>query len=344
MNKMGKMRRTFESVENTWSKVKNSYIYRLFRKIVSVISTLILVFLLVIGAAMFYFNMKAKSYAEQGINYTAPFGLYTIISGSMQPAINVYDVVVSAEVKDLNTIKVGDVITFVSSWDMNYGKTVTHRVISISKNENGEFQFVTKGDWNQSADGAVVTQSNLVGKVILRIPQLGRVQFFLATKLGWFLVVFIPALLIIVWDLIKIFKLYILKDKINNVKDAKTADKIYFENDLLDNRELSNDKLEKTLTLGVIDEKDISIKLQNGQYTNDEFIKLKPSKKLMPRVFKREPIKTRDSKEIQPKLLSRPVREEKVTENVRQVLPTRDTQKNDEQVVEKKILSKRKKL
>lgn len=173
---------------------------------------------------MFYFNMKAKSYQNRGLEYTAPFGLYTIISGSMEPNVEVYDVVIAVD-QDISKIKVGDIITFISSWDINYGLTVTHRVVGISKNENGEYQLYTKGDNNQSADGGVVTQNNLIGKVVGRIPQLGRLQFFLATKMGWFVIVFIPALAIIVFDMIKILKLYVLKGQLDNVKSHREAKK-----------------------------------------------------------------------------------------------------------------------
>ena len=41
--------------------------------------------------------------------------------------------------------------------------------------------------------------------------------------MGWFMVVFVPALAIIIFDMIKIFKLYVLKSEINNVKTPKEA-------------------------------------------------------------------------------------------------------------------------
>lgn len=234
------------------NKIKDSYSYKLISRFISVIFTIILIFLLVIGSLLFYFNMKSKSYTKEGKTYVPPFGLYTIVSGSMEPNIHVYDVVVSAKENDLDNIKVGDIITFVSTWDVNYGLTVTHRVVSVSKTDDGEYQFTTKGDNNQAPDGAVVTQKNLVGKVIMRIPQLGRLQFFLATKLGWLIVVLIPALIVIIYDAIKIFKLVVLKNRLDNVADVDDADHIYFGTEYLDNRALSEDALDKTRKMVVL--------------------------------------------------------------------------------------------
>jgi len=205
---------------------------------------------------MFYFNMQAKTAKEKGEQYIPPFGLYTVISPSMEPNINVYDVVLAAEVDDLEKIKVGEVITFISTSDVSYGLTVTHRVISINKNENGEIEFTTKGDSNQKPDDAIVNKNNLVGKVIFRIPQLGQVQFFLATKTGWFIVIFIPALAIIIYDIIKIIKLNVFKKDMN--KKPENGNSNIINNDLLDNRYLTDSKLEKTFNMGVIKPEEIT--------------------------------------------------------------------------------------
>jgi len=235
MSKMGKINESPEKKKGVFYTIKHSFIYRLIKRLLSILSTLMLVCILFLGAVMFYYNSKAKAAQQQGISYTAPFGLYTIISGSMEPNIHVY----------------GDVITFISSWDLNYGTTVTHRVVDVAKTASGEYQFSTKGDNNQSADGAVVTKDNLIGKVILRIPQLGRLQFFIATKMGWFIVVFIPALGIIIMDLIKILKLRVLKDQISEIKGVEEADKTYFGSEHLDGRDLGESELNKTRVINV---------------------------------------------------------------------------------------------
>ncbi len=223
MNKKDKEGDVFNQISFMVKSIKSSYLWRLISKFLSVACTIILIVLVVVGSLMFYFNTKAKAYKNKGIEYTPPFGLYTIISGSMEPNVEVYDVVIARDY-DISKLKVGDIITFISNWDINYGVTVTHRVVGISKNEKGEYQLSTKGDNNATKDGGTVTQMNLIGKVVGRLPQLGRLQFFLATKMGWFMVVFVPALAVIVFDMIKIFKLYVLKNQIDNVKTTKEVE------------------------------------------------------------------------------------------------------------------------
>ena len=77
--------------------------------------------------------------------------------------------------------------------------------------------FRVKGDANESADDEKVYPSNIIGKVMFKIPQLGKVQFFLTTKSGWLIVILIPALIIVGYDIFKLIKLIKLKNKLMNL-------------------------------------------------------------------------------------------------------------------------------
>lgn len=142
----------------------------------------------------------------------------------MEPNINIYDVVISKKVKKPQDIKVGDVITFISTSSISKGMTITHRVVGIVESENG-IGFTTKGDNNLSADTAPAEFNNVIGKVVLRVPQLGRVQQFIGTQGGWLIVIVIPALIIIISDILKIFKLAGVKNKIEKIDEDKKRQK-----------------------------------------------------------------------------------------------------------------------
>ncbi len=265
MNKKGKSQEFFHRIDEVCKIIKRTYLYKLVTKFLSAVCTIILIMLIIIGGMMFFFKVQSDSYSKKGMSYTAPFGLYTIISPSMEPNVSVYDVVVAVDC-DISDIKVGDIVTFISTWDINYGVNVTHRVVAISKNENGEYQLTTKGDNNSTPDGSYVTQNNLIGKVVGRVPQLGQLQFFLATKMGWFMVVFIPALLIIIVDIVKIFNLYILRGKIDNVKSPKEALKEVPHEDATDKDEIkSKDKIPT-----IMNSQDDTIPLIDNNINNKE--------------------------------------------------------------------------
>lgn len=194
-------------------KKYNSFTHVL-KFITGILSWVVLVLLVMIAGFLLYYFVSMKIYAQKGENFRPPISLYTILTQSMVPNINPDDVIVDLTIKNPEDIKVGDVITFISTATLTKGMTITHRVVDI-KQENGEYLFYTKGDANLPQDMAPAKFSNVLGKVLFRIPKLGLLQHFLATKGGWLIVVVIPALLIIISDILKIFRLKTVKDEVN---------------------------------------------------------------------------------------------------------------------------------
>ena len=141
----------------------------------------------------------------------------------MEPNIKVDDVIVNIRVKSPESIKVGDVITFNSTSSISKGLTVTHRVINIIKNDDGTYEYVTKGDFNPSADSATAKYDDIIGKVAIKLPGVGKIQGFIATKMGWFIVVLLPALGVIIYDVMKIIKLVYSKKTVNQIAGKGTS-------------------------------------------------------------------------------------------------------------------------
>ena len=172
----------------------------------SVFLIMILVFLVIIINFI-----DQKNNLKKGIPKPALVSAYTIVSPSMVPNINVLDVIITTRVSDPAKIKVGDVITFNSTDYRSSGVTVTHRVKKIEKT-------IDEAIRNSSYSG-------IYGKVLLRLPKLGYIQYILSTVLGWLLLIIIPTVLIIGADIIKIIKT--IKDDPNlKDKNKKKAPKI----------------------------------------------------------------------------------------------------------------------
>lgn len=100
------------------------------------------------------------------------YEIYTVISGSMEPAIPVGSLVYvqPGAPEDAET---DDVIAFHSSMDT--GAIITHRVI---KNDIVTGQIHTKGDANEKEDLYPVGYDYYMGKVVYSVPVLGRVLAF----------------------------------------------------------------------------------------------------------------------------------------------------------------------
>ena len=187
--------------------IKLKKIWKTFYKII----TYTIIIILMIIASFFIFYVISGKLAERE-GKTPPFGLYTIISPSMTPNIKVYDVVFVKNV-DTSTLKVNDVITFYSTNAFFGGTPITHRIVEILDVPETGTMYRVKGDANEEADTEKVIPSNVIGKVMFRIPSLGKLQFFLASKTGWLVAILIPAVIILIYDIYKLIKLITVKNK-----------------------------------------------------------------------------------------------------------------------------------
>ena len=90
-----------------------------------------------------------------------------VTTGSMQPAINPGDIVLSAPPEDAVVLDAGTVITFEDP--VRPGELITHRIDTV--NEDGT--YTTRGDANSSADSYEVTTDELTGVGRLLVPAVG---------------------------------------------------------------------------------------------------------------------------------------------------------------------------
>lgn len=182
------------------------------------------IFILIVCFFIFFFVSNFVSTLKGGKKFT---NIYTIVSPSMKPEINVYDVVIEFRVGE-NKLNKGDIITFKSDLVKDY--TVTHRIVDIISDTYGT-HYITKGDNNTVRDPGIVDYSDIYGKVYFKIPLLGRLQFFASTKLGWSIIILIPSIIILVIELFKLLNAYKIRKDIrllnnyNNDYDIKEVDK-----------------------------------------------------------------------------------------------------------------------
>lgn len=125
-----------------------------------------------------------------------------VMSGSMEPTIKTGAVVLIQKVAP-ESLRENDIITFGSAEDPNL--SITHRLVKIEEKE-GETVFKTRGDANNSEDINEVSPADVQGKVIFSIPLLGYLAVFIKEPLGFGLLVVLPAILIIISEILNIKK------------------------------------------------------------------------------------------------------------------------------------------
>ncbi len=122
----------------------------------------------------------------------------------MSPAFETGSIVLVRPL-EASAIRPGEIITFQDP--ENQGMIVTHRVIAVNTAAGSEKpeSFTTRGDANDTKDLLPVPVGNLLGRVSYSVPYLGFLFFFTNTQDGILLFIIIPALLIIVLELRKLF-------------------------------------------------------------------------------------------------------------------------------------------
>ncbi len=119
------------------------------------------------------------------------------MSGTQDGHIETGDLIFVDKVEP-DALEVGDVIAYMSGQT-----TVTHRITAIETAEDGARTFTTKGDANEAEDTEPVTEAQLVGAYIGRIPRVGDFALFLQQPLGMLLFVGVPLLAFVVYDILR---------------------------------------------------------------------------------------------------------------------------------------------
>ena len=132
----------------------------------------------------------------------AGYRSFTVRSGSMTPAIETGDVVVTSPISPLGA-RVGDVVTFVDP--EGTGKLFSHRVQSV-RAVGGEVAFVTRGDANTSTERWRVPADGSIGRVAYRIPKVGYALSYIDSAPARLALIAIPALLLLWTALARIWR------------------------------------------------------------------------------------------------------------------------------------------
>ena len=138
----------------------------------------------------------AVSLVALGLLLMPLFGLkmYVITGASMTGSIGRGAVILDKTVP-VSSLKVGDIITFCPP---EQSGTVTHRIVSLERQADGEVVFKTKGDFNEDADPWQFTLDRPVqAKYVMQIPYIGYAFAFLSLRMVRALLFAIPVLLMV---------------------------------------------------------------------------------------------------------------------------------------------------
>ena len=126
---------------------------------------------------------------------------------------NAGDIVIvkGVAIEKCSELKPDEVITFISRNSASFGETVTHAIRKKAVDSDGTAGFVTYGANTGADDEAIVGYGDIVGKYVGRLPMLGKFFLFLKTTPGYIVCIFVPIVLLILYNgtnVIRLFRKY----------------------------------------------------------------------------------------------------------------------------------------
>jgi signal peptidase len=182
---------------------------RILKAALNVLLTLFLLFAVVITVLAFAAQSNSARIPSLGGKC-----ILTVLSPSMEPTIMTGDIIISNKItlEDAEKLEANTVVTF-SVGDLNgdgIDDVNTHRIVEVTKDDNGKTTYVTKGDNNQQPDTDTVSPEQIISVWDgTRIAGAGNVLDYLQHPTGFLLVIVLPLLAFFIYEIIVFVKKYV---------------------------------------------------------------------------------------------------------------------------------------
>ncbi len=178
------------------------------KKVFDIIRTTIVWLIVLLAVSMMIFTVISVTTFNRNDRSLFDYKMYIVNSDSMAATdFNAGDLILVKEV-DPSTLKAGDIVTFMSQDTDSFGETITHKIRKVTTDAEGNPGFITYGTTTGTDDETIVTYPYVLGKYQRHIPYLGTFFNFLKTTPGYFVCIFTPFMLIILYEGVKFFNLF----------------------------------------------------------------------------------------------------------------------------------------
>ena len=181
------------------------------KKALNIIKNILVWLVVALAVCMMIFTIVSVNIFDRTDRSLFGYKAFIVLSDSMSATdFDAGDLALVKEV-DPSTLQAGDIISFQSTNEENYGEIVTHKIRELTTDEEGNPGFVTYGTTTGEDDENIVTYDFVLGKYQTRLPGVGKFFQFLKTTPGYIVCIFLPFLLLILVqgvNSIRLFKRY----------------------------------------------------------------------------------------------------------------------------------------
>lgn len=178
------------------------------KKVLNIIKTTFVWLIVLLAVSMMIFTVISVTTFNRNDRQLFGYKMYIVNSDSMAATDFKAGSLILVKEVDPNTLVEGDIITFMSQNTSSFGETITHKIRKVTTDAEGNRGFITYGTTTNTDDETIVTHPYVLGKYQSQIPGLGMFFNFLKTTPGYFLCIFTPFMLIILYEGVKFFNLF----------------------------------------------------------------------------------------------------------------------------------------
>ena len=165
---------------------------------------------LVVALAVFMMIFTVISVTTFNRNDRDLFGYKAYIVNSDSMAATDFaagDLIFVKEV-DPTTLQEGDIITYMSQNTDSYGQAITHKIRTLTTDAEANPGFITYGTTTNTDDTTIVTYPYILGKYVSHLTGVGTFFNFLKTPQGYIVCIFVPFMLLILYQGINCIRLF----------------------------------------------------------------------------------------------------------------------------------------
>lgn len=195
------------------------------KKAWNIIRKIIVWAIVVFSLGMMAFTIISVTTFDRADRSVFGYSAFIVLSDSMKATdFDAGDLVIIKQT-DPSTLKEGDIISFQSPDESNYGEIVTHKIREVTTDDEGHPGFITYGTTTDSNDQGIVTYNLVIGKYQGHIPKVGTFFNFLKSVPGYFICIFTPFFILILVQArnsIKLFRKY-KKEQMEEIQAEKKS-------------------------------------------------------------------------------------------------------------------------
>lgn len=178
------------------------------KKVFNIIKTTLVWLIVLLAVFMMIFTVISCTTFNRNDRSLFGYKMYIVNSDSMSATDFNAGALIFVKEVDPSSLSEGDIITFMSQDTDSFGETITHKIRTVTTDAEGNPGFITYGTTTDTDDDTIVTYPYVLGQYQHQIPGLGTFFNFLKTTPGYFVCIFIPFMLIIIYEGVKFFNLF----------------------------------------------------------------------------------------------------------------------------------------